>query len=62
MSVDNTNRPLRSFTAPKVRSRGTLRGSDDADAFKDLEAERYERQLKTERLRKLRMATGGTKA
>ncbi|MEO1657842.1 MAG: hypothetical protein AAFR65_08980 [Pseudomonadota bacterium] len=62
MSADDINRPLRSFAAPRVRSRGTLRGIDEADAFKDLEVERYERQLKTERLRKLRIAAGEEEA
>jgi len=62
MSADETNKTQRSFAAPKVRSRGALRGIDDADAFKDLQVERDERQLKTERLRKLRIAAGDHEA
>lgn len=62
MPADETNKTQRSFAAPKVRSRGALRGIDDADAFKDLQVERYERQLKTERLRKLRIEAGEPEA
>jgi len=61
MPTNNDNAEPRNFRAPTALSKGTARHQTDQSAFLDLENERTERQLKTDRLRRLRMAAENEK-
>lgn len=56
MPTNNDNAAARNFRTPTALAKGTARNQTDQSAFQDLKNERTERQLKTERLRRLRIA------
>lgn len=52
--------PVARVHAPPVQMKGPPRRHPESAAFQDLETERFERQHRTERLKKMRLAAQAT--
>lgn len=56
MAQENKDAATGGFTTPRPSSKGNATDHQRTAAYQDLETERYERRLKTQRLRELRIA------